>query len=298
MWDEYEQLEDEDEDDDAPEHLNVGYKVVDMLVETFENEHSILRCFPTGDLEPQPFKEGARAKMEKTAAVVRQKHGLDFPGVVLQWNAFLEMAPQSDDVYEYVAQNPLYVPFKEELFGISSADERYAGSAAADQIQQQQDKDAASKLSKEVHAEVWRTRPCMDKRADMSFERMKSGHDGKGNSTLVPYYNEDDCDDQDDCSEGECSSENEDDWCTVRRNGNLSNFGDTLLYRGLPYERKSDPKKDALQSGTIVSVARRRGVLDGALHFKLQNGATVDYVLCKTIMSTSKRNIYKVRKYY
>jgi hypothetical protein len=144
LWDQDDQLGDEKEDDDdTPANLNVGYKAVTMMVETFENEHSILRTFPTGVLHPQPFKEGARAKFEKTAAAVRQKHGLDFPGAVVQWNDFLEMAPKNDDVYEYIAENPLYVPFKDELFGISSDDGRYAESSsgyAADQIQQQEDK--------------------------------------------------------------------------------------------------------------------------------------------------------------
>jgi CRISPR-associated protein Csm4 len=30
-----------------------------MIVGTFENEHSILKCFPFGDLKPQMFVEGS-----------------------------------------------------------------------------------------------------------------------------------------------------------------------------------------------------------------------------------------------
>jgi hypothetical protein len=50
--------DDEDDNDDIPLNLNVGYKAVDILVDEHENGQSILDCFPHGDLHPQPFVEG------------------------------------------------------------------------------------------------------------------------------------------------------------------------------------------------------------------------------------------------
>jgi len=271
-----------------------------------------LKSFPTGDLKPQPFKEGARAKIEKTADAVRRKHGMDFPGAVVQWNEFLRIAPQTDDVYDYVKDHPLYVPFKEEVFGISSYDGRYAASIGGHDSQtksiRQQDEDAARKMHKKV--EVWRTMPCMDKGAQCAFERVKHAEDENGNAILVPFY-DNSSDDEDFSSEDEELSSSEDEegkikWCTVRRNGNIAKFGDSFAYVGLRFERKTDPKTDRLQSGFIKSVARRKDTLNGALHFRLcshDKDTEEDeyvynlYVPCKTIMSTGRKNIYKVRLY-
>jgi hypothetical protein len=62
IWDQREFDEAEERgnssDEDDTEDVNIGYKVVDMEVETYDNEHSILRCYPTGTLLPQPFVEG------------------------------------------------------------------------------------------------------------------------------------------------------------------------------------------------------------------------------------------------
>jgi hypothetical protein len=318
LWDVDESSDDVDTTNGSP--LNVGYKVVDMIVETYENEHSILREFPTGDLNPQPFVDGARRKMEKVAAAVRLKHGMDFPGAVVQWDAFLAMAPQSDDVFEFIADNPLYIPFKEELFDISSDNSRYAHSRSGlpSAHIRQQDEDTAAR-AKGDDAEVWRTMPCMDKNAPEAFERVMAIRDDDGNATFRPYY----CDGNDSSDEAssdeamseeeedveseECSSEDDEDsklgrWCTVRRNGNITRLGDTLKYVGLPFERKRIEQfttKDDYESGTIVSVQRNSHVLTGALHFALQSAdSKVDHltmVPCKVIMSVGRKNIYKVR---
>jgi hypothetical protein len=120
------------DEEESPEddNVNVGYKVVDLIVDTYENECSILKDFPSGDLKPQPFVEGARAKLEKVAEAVKSKLGMDFPGAIVQWNEFLATAPQTDDAEAYCAAHPLYVPFKEKLFGILEKDSRYAATAS------------------------------------------------------------------------------------------------------------------------------------------------------------------------
>jgi hypothetical protein len=162
-------------------HLNVGYKVLNMIVESYENKHSILRSFPTGNLSPQPFVEGSREKLEKVAAAAKSKLGNDFPGVVHQWDEFLAKAPQSDDVEEYIRENPLYVPFSKELFGIDPDDERYSHGRDDCVAKKEQVEKDASVAKKAFDAEVWRTLPCMTMNAKHSVERVKRSkqNDGK-----------------------------------------------------------------------------------------------------------------------
>jgi hypothetical protein len=317
LWDNRDHSCDTDDEDDdaaaAEKHLNVGYKVVDMAVHTYENEHSILRVLPTGDLHPQPFVAGAREKFEKVAAAVKARHGMDFPGAVIQWAEFLKMAPQTDDVYEYIAEHPLYVPFKEVLFGISSADVRYAAESSSSFISkhvQQQDEDAAAKARGD-DAEIWQTMPCMDGSAKAAFERVKPLRNEEGGVSYVPYYTDDgdDLGGEENFDDEVCSSEDEGDydegsfgtWCTVRRKGNVPKYGDALVYVGLQYQRKTDAT-DRLQSGIIRCVARNKAISGGELHFRLEphseSDALVDHVNCKVVMSTSRKNIYKVSHLY
>lgn len=189
IFDENEVLEeeasDEDEDeedrelDDGTQVLNVGFKPIEMIVDTFENKHSILKSFPSGDLKPQPFVEGSTDRIKKVAAAVKAKFNRE-AGVIRDWNAFLANVPKSDDADEYVRDHPLYIPFRKELFRI---DEGYAttkDAAAAKADQANKDAEAESKL-KRPDIEIWRSLPCMTKKAKIPFERVKSiiGENGK-----------------------------------------------------------------------------------------------------------------------
>jgi hypothetical protein len=89
-----------------------------------ENQEGILTDYPSGKLKPQPFVQGSRKEMEEVARLVRRKFGKDFPGVVRDWEEFLNEAPQSDNAEEYVEAYPLYIPFKKLLFNID--DENFA----------------------------------------------------------------------------------------------------------------------------------------------------------------------------
>lgn len=100
----------------------MGYVAVDGIVETVENASSILTSFPNGLIPPQPFIDGSRQNLENVEEAVRHRLGLSFPGAVLAWQEFLRQAPQSDDVHQYIVDHPLYIPFKEELFGITPED--------------------------------------------------------------------------------------------------------------------------------------------------------------------------------
>ena len=103
----------------------MGYRPIKSLVQLMENQEGILTDYPSGKIYPQQFVQGSRQELEAVAHLVKRKLGKDFPGVVPEWEAFLNEAPQSDDVDEYVKHNPLYIPFKKELFGMES-DEDFA----------------------------------------------------------------------------------------------------------------------------------------------------------------------------
>ena len=79
IFDENEVLEEEESNeneedselDDEARVLNVGFKPIEMIVDTFENEHSILTSFPSGDLKPQAFVDGSIDRIKKVAAAVK-----------------------------------------------------------------------------------------------------------------------------------------------------------------------------------------------------------------------------------
>lgn len=100
----------------------MGYKAIDGRAETVERENGILRCYPlpTDKFSPQAFVEGSREDLVRVADAVRLKYGLSFPGAVQGWQNFLNDAPQSDDAEEHIARHPLHIPFKEDLFGMTS----------------------------------------------------------------------------------------------------------------------------------------------------------------------------------
>ena len=86
-------------------------------------------------------------------------------------------------------------------------------------------------------------------------------------------------------------------WCTVRRNTNVPTFGDAARYVGQAFTRKTSDVNDAFRSGTIVALVRKRDLDNGkTLYFKLVDEKTEvsTCVQCKIVMSTSKKNIYKV----
>ena len=196
IFDEHEILEEEDSDedeenaelDDGTQVLNVGFKPIEMIVETFENQHSILKSFPSGDLKPQAFVEGSIERIKKVAAAVKAKFYRE-AGVIRDWNAFLSHVPKSDDADEYVRQHPLYIPFRKELFQI---DEGYATTkdeAAARLDQASKDAEAESK-KKTPDIEIWRSLPCMTKKSKIPFERVKSivSESGKLNNIVLKKF--------------------------------------------------------------------------------------------------------------
>jgi len=76
----------------------------------------------TRRFQPQPFVLGSRKELEKLVALTIRKFG-DVPGVQGEWEGWRDfMAPQSDDALEYCRENPLEIPFWDELFSGSPVD--------------------------------------------------------------------------------------------------------------------------------------------------------------------------------
>ena len=110
-------------------------------------------------------------------------------GVIRDWNAFLLKVPKTNDVDEYVRDHPLYIPFRQELFRI---DEGYATTkdpAAAKAEQANKDAEAEAK-KKRPDIEIWRSLPCMTKKAKIPFERVKSiiGENGRLNNFFYLHF--------------------------------------------------------------------------------------------------------------
>ncbi len=110
---------------------------------------------------------------------------------------------------------------------------------------------------------------------------------------MVPFY-EDSM-----AEESDASSEDEDNakprWCTVRKDTHVNGYGDAAAYIGLEFSRSTVEEGD-LANGVIESVVRKRDCLNNVNHFKLVNDrALCNFVPCKTLMSTSKSNVFKVR---
>ena len=94
------------------------------------------------------------------------------------------------------------------------------------------------------------------------------------------------------------SSEDEDitepRWCTVRTDTHINGYGDAAAYIGMEFSRR-DIEEGELAAGVIESVVKKRDCVNGAKHFKLVNGGTLcNFVPCKSLMSTSKSNVFKV----
>jgi hypothetical protein len=131
IFDENEVLEEKDSDeneenselDDETQVLNVGFKPIEMIVDTFENEHSILKSFPSGDLKPQAFVEGSIEKIKKVAAAVKAKFNRE-AGVIRDWNAFLLNVPKSDDADEYVRHHPCIFLLERSFFKLTKGTQR------------------------------------------------------------------------------------------------------------------------------------------------------------------------------
>jgi hypothetical protein len=206
---------------------------------------------------------------------------------------------------------------------------RYAATASGHHEREQQEAaDIAANMKTGEEIEVWRSLKCMDKDADLPFERVKRLHNEDGKTTAFkPFYNEEgeeqDSSDEEDEEEEVSSSEdmpilNEEGievarWCPVRRNGEVGRLGNSLFYVGQRFVVRPKPgvttnfpsfpttsfKDDGEEcAGIIRNVCRNKHVPNGDLHFHMiLDGDNSDGCLvpCKDLMSASRRNPFLVR---
>lgn len=125
----------------------------------------------------------------------------------------------------------------------------------------------------------------MQKNSKEAFERVRAECEDE------PFYGDDES--EDDPSSEEDNESETGRWCTVRNHTNVSKYGNAAAYVGLQYENS---QKGCRAKGTIQAVVRNHQVCDGDLHFRLTEDSKTDfaYVMCKTLMSTSRKNYYKV----
>jgi hypothetical protein len=102
--------------DTAPEN-EVGYNAVVTSVHSFpENGMYLLRSLPKGNFQPCGFIEGSRAALEQTVSKFRSEFSRR-SDLIVQWDYFANsVCPQSDNVNEYLALNPLHIPLHKQLF--------------------------------------------------------------------------------------------------------------------------------------------------------------------------------------
>ena len=116
---------------DTIELINsIGYEPVKVEVNEFEGQGNcfVLKSIPSGStIYPQPFVEGFRADLEKINNTVKSKLS-QFGDTVREWDTFMrEEAPQTDDAEQFHKESkPLYIPFREELFGMGAVTEAFS----------------------------------------------------------------------------------------------------------------------------------------------------------------------------
>jgi hypothetical protein len=218
-----------DEDCDSWK-FSLGYTPVTFLSHWYPSSNQkscyIMKAFPQGNLQPQPFEEGSRHLLEQVNIAVIKKFGHLFPGVVGAWRQFLNDAPANDNVEDWIIDHPLDIPFRNELFGLGEAEISTENFAVA---QKQADRAAQARTAtlSTFDDEVWMAEPSMrftqTSRApsNVPYKRVRKVVDLS--IDLPPHYEDyyNDCGDSQQEELGEYSSADEEAdgsprWCTVR----------------------------------------------------------------------------------
>lgn len=308
-----------DEDCDSWK-FSLGYTPVTFLSRTYPSPGQrscyIMQRFPQGDLQPQPFEEGSRHLLEQVNIAVIKKFGHLFPGVVGAWRQFLDDAPANDDVYDWIIDHPLDIPFRKELFGLDDAEISTENFAVA---QKRADRVALARTAtlSTFDDEVWMAEPSMrftQSRApsDVPYKRVRMVTDTS--TELPPHYQDfynDGVDSQH--QEYEDSSADEADgiprWCTVRNETMVRQYGDAKSYLGRVFKQTVSRKRTQKRSRRIAEivewrinkVVRKLDVLHGAIHFECirqgnmgSSDDPVEYFECRTVMSTRKNSTFRL----
>jgi hypothetical protein len=85
----------------------------------------VLQRLPTKAIKPCPFIEGSHAYLKKFMGMIKSEYGMTNPQWVTAWRKWIETAPSSDSVNEYIDTHPekYHIPFRDLLFGDLSLDD-------------------------------------------------------------------------------------------------------------------------------------------------------------------------------
>lgn len=70
-------------------------------------------------LQPAPFVEGSRQKLERVVEEIAKQYSTHLPEVLAEWIHFRDhLAPQNDNANDFLATKGMYIPLYNELFGL------------------------------------------------------------------------------------------------------------------------------------------------------------------------------------
>jgi hypothetical protein len=160
----------------------------------------ILKHFPTGEILPEAFEEGSRIHLEKLTAKMVKSYSVNCPPIAEEWKDFCEnIAPQSDDVNEYVKEHPLIIPFKDQLMA----------SVTKLQVTNNVQYSSRSRVSKALPSVQWSRRGAKRQQNDLSSRQASTiikGPAGISSSCPIDLHI-DTCDVQEENDEEEESEE-------------------------------------------------------------------------------------------
>lgn len=112
---------------------NCGFKVLQAIVSSQPEQTAtapegmfVLRSLPPPgiDLQPDAFISGSREQLMKVVDQVSRLFSRHLPEVVSEWINFRDnIAPQDDSSENYVAAKGMYIPLRDQLFGVGQRNE-------------------------------------------------------------------------------------------------------------------------------------------------------------------------------
>ena len=82
----------------------------------------LLQSMPQGVMYPDQFEAGSRRHMESVVTRIEKMYRHSSPELVADWKAFMALAPATDLVFEWIADNPLQVPLFDLVFSAAPVD--------------------------------------------------------------------------------------------------------------------------------------------------------------------------------
>jgi hypothetical protein len=319
------------------EVIDVGFIPVRTKISLFPGPHEnglhYLRGMPTGQLEPEAFNPGSNKLLCDVIAKVEQQYETSMPEVVSQWKEFArDVLPDTDDAFQHVANHPMEVPFRNQLFNGSGIDvKRYLTQRKSGKCSSHKTGSLfPERLAMSTASVTWERNGERGEDGDMkpykSIRRSTRVEEGarplnsceksigeQGWSSDESTGSEEG--EEFDAESSELDDEDLDDnrWLTVRRNTSVARYGTGAAYVGKTFSRKIPKNEwraygivdvDKWSFGKVVSVVKNPSIAEGSLHFKFYNHHShikglpandeeYSYDECIKMMSTAKKGKYQ-----